>query len=46
MAVLTQARAQALIDEQGSNIVIPDFYTKIDDYAFLGGQTSDWQVLG
>ena len=34
MTVLTQALAQALVDEQGLDVVIPDVYTSIEDWAF------------
>ena len=38
MSLLTSADAQALIDEQGLDIIIPDVYTSIDEYAFYGKQ--------
>ena len=38
MTVLTAKLAQALVDEQGLDVVIPDIYTSIDYQAFRGNQ--------
>ena len=38
MTVLTRGVAQALVDEQGFDVVIPDIYTSIDDRAFFDNQ--------
>ena len=44
MTVLTQSLAQALVQEQGKDVVIPDVYTSIDDKAFSGNQLTTVEI--
>ena len=38
MTSLTRQLAEQLIQEQGSNVIIPDIYTSIEPYAFESSQ--------
>jgi len=44
VTVLTQALAQELINVQGLNIVIPDIYTSIGDWAFRSSQLTSVDI--
>jgi len=44
MSILTRSLAEALVEEQGLNVVIPDIYTSIDGWAFFNNQLASIEI--